>query len=65
MRLIDLDWGGESGKARYPAFINNRNQWALQDPTEEFIMQEHDNVMMERTIAKLMGVSVVRPHVTH
>lgn len=55
VRLIDLDWGGESGKARYPAFLNHRNQWALQDPTEEFIMQEHDNVMMERTIAKLMG----------
>lgn len=50
VRFIDLDWGGRTATLTYPPFLAD-HAWALTDPTEEPILQAHDALMMERTLA--------------
>ena len=58
VRFIDLDWGGKSGEVRYPLLINTKHQWALPDPVDKPVLQEHDKVMLRRALdacRKLQG----------
>ena len=50
VRFIDLDWGGKSGEVRYPLLINTKHQWALPDPVDKPVLQEHDKVMLRRAL---------------
>ena len=35
---------------RYPAFISRTVTWPVADSTEQLILQEHDNRMLERSV---------------
>ena len=46
-----MDWGGSTrDQLRYPAFINHTTTWPVADPTEQLILQDHDNRMLERSV---------------
>ncbi len=55
--FIDFDWGGREGEQKYPAFINKDCSWhPWEDPTEQLIMQEHDCIQLDASLAKARDV---------
>ncbi len=67
VRFIDFDWGGREGEQKYPAFLNNKCTWPVNDPTEQLITQEHDRSQLEASLAKARDVrprvlGMVHPH---
>jgi len=53
IKIIDWDWGGRREKVRYPVFINTTDvEWAITDPADKPITQEHDTIMMGKSLAE-------------
>jgi serine/threonine protein kinase len=46
--LIDFDWGGEIGKARYPMNVNRKDIWRPEGAEDgKLIIADHDMVMLK------------------
>ena len=50
VRFIDFDWGGKEGEAVYPAFMNKKANWAIQNPDCTPITQQHDVDMLQASV---------------
>ena len=46
--LVDFDWAGSSGEARYPYFMSREVAWPPGASDGELIAVEHDVHMMEK-----------------
>ncbi len=48
--LHPQDWAGAEGEARYPAFLNPKAWWPIEDPNERAILQQHDVAMLRECL---------------
>ena len=48
--LPSQDWGGEQGQVKYPPFMNPQVEWAMADPIEQCIQQEHDSNVLRKGV---------------
>jgi len=47
-RLIDFEWSGEVGQARYPFLMNTALEWPMGAEPGGFILPQHDRDMLEK-----------------
>lgn len=52
--LVDFDWAGKAGEAKYPVNINTEIEWAEGVCAAEFIKKEHDLEMLQKLETYLM-----------
>ncbi len=52
-QLIDFDWSGQAGTARYPSLVNPKVKWVPGVEPGHFIMPQHDTDMLELYVSDL------------
>ena len=55
------DWSGKAGEVCYPPFINAKAAaWPVHDPVGKGILQEHDQVLLGRSLELAVAVQRAR-----
>ena len=57
LRLVDLDWSGVDGVARYPARMNRQVPWPVGADSGLVLQQAHDKDMLQRLLQELRIVN--------
>ena len=52
--LPSQDWGGEQGQVKYLPFMNPEIEWAVADPIDKYIEQEHDSNVLRKGVDRVI-----------